>query len=180
MRAFFAIDLPKAAVDGAADAIASLKNFLPSGATFTAADRIHVTLQFLGEITEERAERAVEIARRVSCEKFEIVVAGPGAFPGREAPRVLFLEIERGEPLRALAHALGRSLREEGFAIDDRPYHPHVTLARIKSRSSVAAAREALSELTSEPIAAEIDRFFLYESIGGVYRRRAELPFTRA
>jgi 2'-5' RNA ligase len=174
VRAFFAIDLPKDAVDGAAAAIASLKHFVPSGATFTDTSRIHVTLQFLGEIEEAAVERALEVARRVAFEPFEIVVAGPGAFPDRDAPRVLFLEIEREAALRALAESLGRGLREEGFTLDDRPYRPHVTLARIKSRRSVAAARDALTRLTSEPVRAKIDRFFLYESVGGEYRRRAE------
>jgi 2'-5' RNA ligase len=179
VRAFFAIDLPKAAVDGAVAAIAALKGFLPSGATFTAHDRIHVTLQFLGEIDEARAERAIEVARGLVFEPFEIVVGAPGAFPDRAAPRVIFLEIERDAPLRALAEGVGRRLHDEGFTLDERPYRPHVTLARIHWRRSVAAAREALSKLTSEPVRAAIDRFFLYESVGGVYRRRAELPLTR-
>jgi 2'-5' RNA ligase len=183
VRAFFAIDLPKAAVDGAVSAIARLEPAFSGGVSFTPRDKLHVTLQFLGEIGDAEEARAVAVARELCRDggltPFRIVVAGVGAFPDSESPRVIFLGIERAEPLIALAGALGARLRAEGFTLDDRPYHPHLTLARIKARRAVRPARDALSRLVVAPHEVDVDRFALYESRAGAYQRREELLLTR-
>ncbi|MGZ3421311.1 MAG: RNA 2',3'-cyclic phosphodiesterase [Polyangiales bacterium] len=174
MRAFFAIDLPKAAVDGAVDSIVTLETALSRGVAFTKREQIHVTLQFLGDLEEDRAARAVAIASELVFAPFPLTIAGTGAFPDRDHPRVLFLGLRETGPLSALAEALGERLRAEGFVLDERPYHPHVTLARIKKRSAMRAAAEALSKLEFPPLEIVVDRFVLFESRGGVYERRAE------
>ena len=65
------------------------------------------------------------------------------------------------------------------LTLDDRPYHPHLTLARMKARHAIQPASEALSHLHFDPMKVEIDRFILFESRGGTYVRRAEFPLTR-
>jgi 2'-5' RNA ligase len=91
----------------------------------TPAERIHLTLAFLGEVDESRARAA---ARRVQADGFslpleearywghnQIVWAGP-----RELPR----------PLAHLAEQLQLELYKESFILERRPFAAHVTLVR--------------------------------------------------
>jgi 2'-5' RNA ligase len=89
---------------------------------------LHMTLHFLGMVDEDRVERLGAIGGAALSPAFTLVLdeighwrrpqvlwAGPGSVPGE---------------LPALHGQLGTALREAGFATEERPYRPHVTLAR--------------------------------------------------
>lgn len=100
------------------------------------ADHLHVTLKFLGDVA---AERVPEIARVMQStvathEPFEVRVVGLGAFPRRERPSVVWAGMEDARPLVDLAEELELALDDLGYPPEARAFHPHLTLARIKSR----------------------------------------------
>ncbi|HXI10025.1 MAG TPA: RNA 2',3'-cyclic phosphodiesterase [Thermodesulfobacteriota bacterium] len=70
---------------------------------------------------------------------FTLRAHGVGAFPNLKAPRVVWVGIEDNGGLQALQKNIDERLSECGFESDDRPFHPHLTLARVKSS---AAGRE--------------------------------------
>lgn len=100
------------------------------------SDKLHVTLKFLGDTPSELSdgirERIAESVR--SQPPFVMRVVGLGAFPHVERPSVVWAGLYDAEPLVMLAQRLEASLESLGFARESRPFHPHLTLARVKGR----------------------------------------------
>lgn len=108
------------------------------------APDIHVTLKFLGDTNADMVPMIEEVLERL-CEPlfpFEVECRRVGVFPAPEKPRILWAGLDKksAEVLGLLQKALERDLEKLGFAKESRPYHPHVTLARVKSRRAPSFA----------------------------------------
>lgn len=98
-----------------------------SGGRPIAKDRLHLTVAFLGELTEEQLELA-RGAAPIPVGAFDLTLDLVGVWP---QSRVLWLAgSELPEPLEALESGLWDALEDRGFVREDRVYRPHVTLAR--------------------------------------------------
>src|SRR5690242_4330562 len=97
---------------------------------------IHLTLAFLGELTDEQlleATRAAELAARVAF-PFDYRLSHPGVFGPPRQPRVIWIGIdEPSGKLLQLHRALNSELEQRSFEVDKRPFSPHFTLCRIKT-----------------------------------------------
>jgi 2'-5' RNA ligase len=154
-RAFIAIRPPESVLD----AIAALPA-VPGRAT--TRDQWHVTLQFLGNVEDLDAIQ-LDLETRAGIAQF----GGSGSFPG-----VIWLGLRQGsEMLSALALEIGVQLGVQ----DQRQYHPHLTLSRLKDR-----ARPKLPELGAVGGEWRVDEVTLYESTlkptGAEYRAIAKFP----
>jgi len=101
----------------------------------TAPERVHLTLKFLGEVPPEDLPRATSALRQIGCqgEPFEATISGFGTFPSTRRARVLWAGIGAGaEGFRALSRAVEDLLEPEGFAREDKPFVPHLTLGRAR------------------------------------------------
>jgi 2'-5' RNA ligase len=98
-------------------------------------ESLHITLKFIGEQTPERVEAIAERLRRVKGGEFEIRSGGYGFFPTEKAPRVFWIGIHAGPQLAELAGSIDVATAELGIPREDRPYSPHLTLARAGGRS---------------------------------------------
>jgi 2'-5' RNA ligase len=99
-------------------------------------DKLHVTLKFLGE-TSLRMCAAIphQIVQAVSGRPpIRLRVARLGAFPTVARPSVVWAGLVDAEPLAEIAERLEGLLEPLGFTRESRPFHPHLTLARIKGR----------------------------------------------
>ena len=108
----------------------------------------HLTLRFLGETTRERAElvRLAMPAVVAAHEPFDLRTATLGVFPNFRHPRVLWLGLHGPtHRLQALADDVNRAVTELGFPPADDPYHPHITLGRVRNNDGdeCPAARPA-------------------------------------
>jgi len=130
LRTFFAL-WPDA---GARDALSALAGEIAARTRgrAPAAGNLHLTLAFLGDVVPARLAvlRAIGAAVAAAVPRFALVFDRVGAFgeagiawAGASAPP---RELER------LAQLLQVALTNEGFPIERRPFHPHVTLARVK------------------------------------------------
>jgi RNA 2',3'-cyclic 3'-phosphodiesterase len=107
------------------------------------APKLHMTLAFLGEVPPARFAAAAGAASRVASSGFDLALDEVGSF---RAAHVAWAGSTRGHPaLTALQAALARELRGEGFALEDRPFAAHVTLARGTSRPIAREPMPALS-----------------------------------
>ena len=96
---------------------------------------MHFTLRFLGDIPAAQVARAAVATRHAAVDlpRFEVVVAGLGAFPTFDRPQVVWLDTRVGGPdLEGLAAGLDAQLLKAGFAGDGRTFRPHLTLGRAK------------------------------------------------
>jgi len=98
---------------------------------------IHLTLKFLGDIPLGRVEeisRSMEEAAS-SSSPFNLYLRGSGCFPDPGRARVLWagLELEKDSGLYVLHATLEKVMAAIGFPSENRPYHPHLTLARIRN-----------------------------------------------
>jgi 2'-5' RNA ligase len=137
VRVFCAIELPAEVRAHAAEHLARLHETAPEvRASWERAEKLHITLKFLGEIAPDRVE-ALSVAASSATHNtlpFTLTLEGAGMFPPRGLPRILWLGI--GDSSGALARLQSR-LEEEcvtaGFAREERSFHPHLTLSRIRA-----------------------------------------------
>lgn len=108
---------------------------LPADVRWQHRADLHMTLHFLGATADDRVSALVELGGRVAAGGFSIVLDEIGHWP-----RAQVLWAAPSSPpgeLLALYRKLGDGLAAMDFALENRPYRPHVTLAR-KVRESPA------------------------------------------
>ena len=149
MRSFIAIELPQNVQHGLGQLRSELKRDEHPFVKWVNPESIHLTLKFLGIIPFKQVEEIAKALEEVSkmIPPFHLEVSGLGAFPGINRPRVIWVGI-RGEmnKLQKLQRNIDSALAPFGFAKEERPFMPHLTLARIKEGVS-PAERKSLGEL---------------------------------
>src|SRR5208282_815008 len=129
MRIFIGIDLDPEVRGRISRFLEGVQGFAPD-ARWARPESLHITLKFIGELTPERVEAIAGRLRRVGGSAFEIRFAGYGFFPTAKAPRVFWIGIHAGPQLAELARSIDTATAELGIPREDRPYSPHLTLAR--------------------------------------------------
>ena len=99
-------------------------------------EQVHLTLKFLGEVDIVRIPSIKTVLDDIGTTRtsFAWSIRGLGAFPNVARPRVVWAGVEPQEPAIALVNEIDRRLGPLGFPKESRPYHPHVTLARVEGR----------------------------------------------
>jgi RNA 2',3'-cyclic 3'-phosphodiesterase len=127
MRLFIAIELP----DDVKKGLGRLRVDVP-GARWVPVDQIHLTLAFLGEVEEADLGRLNEELARIHVPIFQLRFSGTGCFPDRRRPRVLWIGLEPEPRLIQLAAQICEAVLACGISQEERPFSPHITLARLK------------------------------------------------
>lgn len=170
MRIFFAVFPTPVALESIAALLATVRMRCPSDEIrWVLPEQLHFTLKFLGEQPEDRVSDAIAAARRaaLSCSPFDIVVGGLGAFPSAQHPRVVWVGTSAGaSSLVDLSARLDEELAHVGFERESRPYVPHLTLARTKSKQAEQAIVRGLAKVgeVNEVARLRVDRFALMQS----------------
>ncbi|MCC6781258.1 MAG: RNA 2',3'-cyclic phosphodiesterase [Planctomycetes bacterium] len=171
-RLFVALPLPRAATERLALEIGELRR-IGADVRWTDPRQAHVTLAFLGAVAVDRLEPLRAALRAVSWPlPIALALHGLGRFPARGPARVIwagFADVPGGSALaalRELAARLARTLAPFKEPRATRPFHPHVTLGRVRGPHRLweleasLAQRAAGMSLTLEPI----DQVVLYAS----------------
>ena len=133
MRIFIGIDLDPEVRTRIERFLESVEGFA-SEARWVRPEALHITLKFVGEQTPERVQAITEHLQLVESSAFEIRAGGYGFFPTAKAPRVFWIGIHAGPQLAELAEDIDIATAELGIPREDRPYSPHLTLARAGGR----------------------------------------------
>jgi 2'-5' RNA ligase len=100
---------------------------------------IHLTLKFLGNVAESKMAGIVRVMEESSLgvSPFQLQITEVGAFPNMRRPRVIWVGI-KGEldKLIGWQQRLDKGLVPLGFAKENRPFTPHLTLARLRETCS--------------------------------------------
>ena len=167
MRAFVALDLD----DALRDAAVRIRDRLerspasPKKPRFSSAEKLHVTLKFLGDIDESQAQSIAHAIEPLAQRKAPVLAWKElDAFPSKTKARVIILAMDDDGALGPLATALEDHAEALGIDREERPYRAHVTLARLNEPANVS---DWLGPIESaRGIATAIT---LYESKGGKY-----------
>lgn len=158
MRVFCAVELP---VDVRAYAAAHITRLHEANASRVKAswereEKLHLTLKFLGEIGLPKLEAVKRATMRAaeSVEQFKVSLQDTGAFPARGNPRVLWLGLQDDTGrLAQLQGQLEAECARESFPREERAFHPHLTIARIRIPNAAARRLANLhTETEFEPV----------------------------
>ncbi len=145
MRIFIALDIPEEIRTRLSEYIDRARP-LATDARWARAEGLHVTLKFIGEVTDARVQEIKTALASVKATPFAVRFDGVGFFPNANAPRVFWAGVDGGNELSRLASAVDAALEKIGIAREAKPYHPHLTLARAGGRPL-----RALQTLASNP-----------------------------
>lgn len=156
---------------------------------WTSYQNLHLTIQFLGDVEEKRIPDLRNIMNNLpgpdqpqylEFERF-------GAFPNMKSPRVLLYHMKENEYLRKMHKELTGSLKKSGFAPDQKPFKPHLTLGRVRRNVEIPeSAMNTMTQIASGHAIEKspVDRICLFESLlrpnGPIYTVLYEKKLTSA
>ena len=157
-RLFSGIEIPIAL----GERLQGLRGGLP-GARWIEPENYHITLRFLGDVDDVTAREFASNLAAIHADSFDLQFVGLGSF-GNRRPRALWAGLAQCEPLTALQRAHEMAAQKAGLAPEQRNFHPHVTLARLRNVKASATAHwlGERGAFLAEPF--PVTRFVLYSA----------------
>src|SRR5690625_4327302 len=98
---------------------------------WTAKEDFHIKLKFLGRVEDGKLKVVIHHMESLSdISRFSIILGSLGKFGRNDQPRVLYVDVKPNEDLNVLQNFVIKQLTDLDFPVDQRPYRPHVTLAK--------------------------------------------------
>jgi 2'-5' RNA ligase len=183
VRTFIALPLP-------ADAHEMLEELqrpmldLGADVRWTPIESVHLTVKFLGEIEHSVLPPLTDAIRRVAADsgRFSVRLHGVGAFPNLRAPNILWCGIQGDmERLQALQQGVESACAKLGFPPEERPFAPHLTLGRVRSRRNLRPLLNCIRINSLLECVTGIERINLYQSSlsprGAIHTILESFPF---
>jgi len=183
IRTFIALPLPSEVIS----AMASIQGqLIASGAEvkWDTAEKFHITLKFLGTtesslIPEITKQLGISIG---SFPAFELAYVKLGGFPNVDRPRVVWIGTSENQQILRLQHQVERVCISFGFAKEDRPFHAHITLGRVKGNRNLERLTASLKSITFQPLLARCTEVHFVRSelrpTGSVYTLLNSIPLV--
>jgi len=169
---FIAIDLPLEV----RDELMLIAAGVP-GAYWVDEEQLHLTLRYLGEIDGLVLRNLQGALDRIDARSFVLQLEGIGFFPPRGEPEVLWVGVEKSQPLSDLRARVDALASRLGVPADRKRYTPHVTLARLHDAPDSRLARFAMEQALFKSTPFSPLTFSLYASrrneTGSEYQRIA-------
>ncbi|MCM3901758.1 MAG: RNA 2',3'-cyclic phosphodiesterase [Pyrinomonadaceae bacterium] len=154
-RIFCAIDLPASVRASLLSRVKSLREAVPNAQpSWSREENIHLTLKFLGQVQTSRLSDLSKAAARSAADfsPFQVTLEDTGMFPKHGAPRVLWIGVkDEAGKLAHLQTRLEEECASEGFAREVRPFHPHLTIARLRNPQGARELAVAHKKMRFEP-----------------------------
>lgn len=187
LRTFWAVRPPTSVIESLTGFATELKEVcgkLGMKVAWLQPQSMHITLKFIGSIAESALPAMLDRVRRGLAESAlqaadtRLQIGGLGAFPDERKPRILFANVvgERAalDRLSSLQQSLEGWLAELGLPREERPFHPHLTLGRVRDaghrqrhplKDQASLFQPHGARLLGEPF--PIEEVILYESRPG-------------
>ena len=175
MRVFIAIPIPGKCLEFLSQIQDQLKE-CAADVRWTRIDSIHLTLKFLGEIDPGTLPVLTESLYSVvhPFKSLNLRLTGWGSFPNWKNPRIIWYGIEGDlDALCSLQGSVETVCGKIGFPPEDRPFKPHLTLGRVKSRKNLVLLTDRMEIGSRGECLFNASHFNIYKSIlkpqGAVY-----------
>ena len=122
---------------------------------------MHITLLFLGEVSEEKIERLIKKTEKLNFKSFEVKIKNTGAFPSEKKPQVFWAGVESSE-IKNLNVEIKKMAEEAGIETEDREFQPHLTLGRIREKCNL---EKLIEENKKEFGGFKVDEILLKKSV---------------
>jgi RNA 2',3'-cyclic 3'-phosphodiesterase len=184
MRLFIAIELPKEIKVALAACQQELRQ-TGAHASWPQPDNLHLTLRFLGEVDAGRLpvlkQVCVDTARQAT--RFTLTTHGLGFFPNTKRPRVVWVGLLADtQQLPTLRQQLEARLTEVGLPVDDKAFHPHLTLGHIKTPTHIHALIERVQAYAFPTLSFTVTELVLMQSqlqaTGSLYTPLLRAPLS--
>ncbi len=168
MRLFIAVALPNELKKKIYEKVKDIKI---NGVKLVEEENYHITLLFVGEVSEEEYEVIKEGIKQIRFNNVKLKITHIGYFPDKK-PRVVWLGVEPKEVLYELHEQVVKNVG----IIPDKPFKPHITIARIKNFSldSAEIIKKRVREIVGEEF--YLEKVVIYESIlrreGPIYKEK--------
>jgi 2'-5' RNA ligase len=149
IRAFLAIDPPEEIFSEIINIQERLRKAIQGDIRWVRPEGIHLTLKFFGYVYESDIANISHVVKNnvAKTKALMLNVRSVGAFPSVTRPRVLWLGIDGDtETLINLQMEIDAGLQDYGFKKEDRPFRPHLTLARIKEYKGLTGLAETVKK----------------------------------
>jgi 2'-5' RNA ligase len=142
IRVFLAVELSSGIRENLFSLQQELKKTLPP-VNWVRPESIHLTVKFLGYVEPSRISQLLLALEPIGTTQpgFSIEVQGVGVFPQIKHPRILWVGVTgKTHALQELVLEIEAALEPLGFPPEEKPYHPHLTLARIKRDNTIVGS----------------------------------------
>lgn len=164
MRLFVALDIPGEIRAQMAEYVERVRQYAPE-ARWARVEGLHVTLKFLGEVSESKLPDVKAALGLVKASPFEVSFQNIGFFPNPRSGRVFWIAVQASDALPQLASAIDDQLQQQGFRGEQRPYNPHLTLARAGAPGTLRGLAPLLEHEAPPQFGTMAARdFFLFQS----------------
>lgn len=165
IRTFIALPTQSNAQQAIADIQTRLKT-TQADVKWESQDKFHITLVFLGNVEQSKLELlSTTLTKSVQqFSSFTIAYESIGAFPNTHNPRVVWIGIKSNQTVLDLQTVIGQTCTEFGFPKENRVFHPHITLGRVKEARNFVRLTEAIKTITFEPIETLCSEILLMKS----------------
>ena len=154
-RLFVALLLPNPVRDVVQQVQTRLRDVMgDEGIRWTRPEQFHFTLKFLGDVEDSELPSVVEGVEAAAARSasWNLSVANIGVFPRQRSPQVLWVGAKVGVPvLQTTAQYLNEELAKRNFPAETKPYIPHITLARMKTRDGEESVAKNLPLAQADP-----------------------------
>jgi RNA 2',3'-cyclic 3'-phosphodiesterase len=165
VRLFIAIEIPENIRTGFASLLKEFRSVSPQ-VKWVRAENLHVTLKFLGETEPAKLGALQNVLSAVrSAEPVSLEFRGLGFFPNDKRPRVFWAGMEGSANLKSLAVEVDQATHRLGFPLEERPFTPHLTLARFPLPGALPKLLQAIQEKSAQAFGSlRTEEFHLIES----------------
>jgi RNA 2',3'-cyclic 3'-phosphodiesterase len=182
VRSFISIDLEDQQIPSRIASILSSLQSLGGDLKPVERENIHLTLKFLGNVPASKLGEVKYSLQQLIFSAFSAVIKGAGAFPNLNHMNVIWVGVNEGwSQVEQIYEQVEKLLSGLGFRRENRPFSPHITIARVRSGRKRDEVANFLQRLTEESFGTIIvDKVRLKQSIlsssGPKYSTLLEVP----
>lgn len=173
-KLFIALPVEQKVIDNVFNTILKEKN---SGLIrWEKKENIHITLKFIGDTNEIITDEIIKVLDKIaiSYSSFNLTTEKFGAFYRNKKPAILWLGFYENNTLNKLQNDIENNLELIGIKKEERKFHSHVTLLRVKNERDEEVTKNILTKKIEE-IEYKINEFYLIKSIltpqGSIYKK---------
>jgi RNA 2',3'-cyclic 3'-phosphodiesterase len=160
MRTFISIDLPRECVNEIKGIQELLKKQVLFTGKYTEPENLHLTLKFLGDITDEQADEVKKRLSEIKISGFDCELGEIGVF-SKSFIKIIWIKLN-GKGIFNLQKQIDEKLKDI-FKPEER-FMSHVTIARVKIVSDKKALVDYLDSIKPKKIMFHVDEFYLKKS----------------